>query len=637
MTTPLSAALPRLGVIAAIVAAAIVAGMAAGMAMSRNDTGDGGDTADAGQPVAAQCSSDIGTLQIAADPGVATMIQGLADRYTADLLDHDRECIPIVVTPTSSSAVVGRLTNGWKEQTHGPTPDVWIPQSTLWVDLLRAQLKDPQTDDESAATDDRNPSMVDEDPSILARTPTVLAMPRPMAEALGWPQEQVTWGDVFALADSIEGWAAREHAEWGAFRLRLTDPRYNITGLQALLALDDAQRAQTSNNDDDTALSLFRVQRVLSDIDTDAAEELDVYASSDDFAQTLSAVPLEERQVWRFNQTGAADEQATEAASAQAGDKPELVAVYPQSDGEMAVESDYPYLVLDAPWVEERVLQYADEFGDYLLSDAGIEQFTAAGFRTPANEPGEQLRSSDSVAPSEVALPETSESASSGLPDVGAVQELRSTWVTVPRLSTTLYLVDVSGSMKAQVPGTDETRLEATIDAAKRSLQIVPAGTDVGLWEFSTDLPDGENGGDYRRLVDIGPLDELVDGEQTRRAEIVGELDDLAPRDDTALNDTVLAAYEAMRADYTPGQRHTIVLLTDGRNDDEDSISHDQLIDGLLRLRKPEQPIQVVSIAYGDQPDIDKLTEISETVGGKVLEAPDLDNLDQLFIEALAQ
>jgi len=606
-------ALPRAGAAIAIVLTAMVAGVAVAVLMSRGGTsGGGGATGEA-----VRCDTEIETMHVAADSAVAPIVQRLADAYTGDLIANGRECIPIEVTPTSSSAVVGRLTNGWTEPVHGPTPDVWIPQSTLWMDLLRDQLDDP--------------SILSDEPSVLARTPTVLALPRPMAEALGWPDAQVTWQDVLELADSDEGWAAHGHPEWGPFRLRLTDPRYTITGLQALLALDSAQQPDQPEQAG-TTLSLFRVQRVLAGIDADAGEQLELYAQAEDFPEALSAVPLEERQLWQFNRTGSVTEDADAAPTGEPRPVPDLVAVYPTGEDQVALESDYPYLVLDAPWVSPEVLQYADEFGDYLLSDAAVEQFARAGFRTPDNHAAAPLQSSDDIQPSDVA----SGPPSGELPDVEAVQRLRSSWVTVPRLSSTLLLVDVSGSMAQTVPGTGQTRLQATVEAAKRSLEVIPPGSDVGLWEFSTALEGGRNDGDLRELVDLGPLNEVVGGD-TRNTELVGALDGLRARNDTALNDTLLAAYETMRAGYTPGQRHTIILLTDGRNDDADSISHEELLDELQALRTPDQPIQVVSIAHGAQPDIGKLNEISELVGGRVLASPELDNLVELFIEALAQ
>jgi Ca-activated chloride channel family protein len=597
----------------------LLTGMALGVGLGNVVTRDEPTPNDEPSEVAADCDAGNETLDIAADDAVVSIVRELADNYTADLRASGRDCIPIRVRSVGASAVVGRLTNGWRSDTHGPRPDVWIPQSTLWTELARLQLDDP--------------TVLPEDPTVLARSPTVLAVPRPMAEELGWPDERLTWKQFFDLADSDAGWGEYGKRDWGPFRLEMTDPRYTTTGLQALLALDAANGGVRS--DSATPLSLFRVQRILSNIDASSVETLERYATADTPINALSATPLEEREVWRFNQSGAPAPDKPSVAPARApsasSELPELVAMYPESGrDDIAMESNYPYVVLNTSWVSSDVLQVADEFGDYLLSDTGVEMFTDAGFRNRDNEASDVLRGEDCM----LAMDQIATEPPGDLPDVGSFRKLRSSWVTVPRVSRTLFLVDVSGSMNVLVADGKTTRLEATIRAAQRSLDVIPNGSDVGLWEFSTDLPGGEHGGDYRELVTLGPLNEIVDGRE-RKSRIVDELNALDPENDTALNDTVVAAYESMRRQYEAGSQHTIVLLTDGRNDDYDTISHEQMLGQLQSMGQPGQPIDIVSIAYGEGPDLDKLAEISEVVGGRVISSPEVARLDRLFIEAL--
>lgn len=606
---------PKAGVAVLI----LLTGMALGVGLGNVITGDEPTPKDEPSEVAADCDAGNETIDIAADDAVVPIVRELADGYTADLRASGRDCIPIRVRPVSSSAVVGRLINGWRSDTHGPRPDVWIPQSTLWTELARLQLDDP--------------TILPDDPTVLARSPTVLAVPRPMAEELGWPDERLNWKQFFDLADSDAGWSEYGKREWGSFRLEMTDPRYTTTGLQALLALDAANGGSRSQSA--TPLSLFRVQRVLSNIDASSVETLERYASADAPLSALSATPLEEREVWRFNQSGAPapDEPSESSVSppSASSELPELVAMYPDSGrDDIAMESNYPYVLLNTSWVSNDVLQVADEFGDYLLSDAGVKMFTDAGFRTRDNEASDVLRDEDCMR----AMDQIAAEPPGDLPDVDSFRKLRSSWVTVPRFSRTLFLVDVSGSMNVLVADGRKTRLEATVRAAQRSLDVIPNGSDVGLWEFSTDLPGGQHGGDYRELVAPGPLNEIVDGRQRKRV-IVDELDALDPENDTALNDTVVAAYRSMRRRYEPGSQHTIVLLTDGRNDDDNSIGHEQMLRRLQSMGKPGQPIDVVSIAYGEGPDLDKLADISEVVGGRVISSPQVARLDRLFIEAL--
>jgi Ca-activated chloride channel family protein len=607
----------------AVITLGVVAGFAASVFVV-----DGRATDAASEPARpdtlAQCD-DADPLHVAADVAVVPIVQQLADRYSRELVADGRDCIDIRVREVASAAVVGRLTNVWDPNTHGPRPEVWIPQSTVWVELLRAQLDDP--------------SIVGSEPTVLARSPTVMAMPRPMAEAVGWPEERLSWSQLVELADSDEGWAAQDHPEWGAFRLWLTDPRYTTLGLQALLALDAAQGGEGvdagGTEQAATPLSLFRVQRLLTSIDASTPEQLERYTGAEDPLQAVSAFPMEEWQVWQFNEGMAGSDRSKSSSASDSGAPPDdraLAAVYPSGNDQIVMESDYPYVLLDAPWVKQNALQYADEFGDYLLSDDAREMFAQAGFRGPDNEPTDVL-TTDAGAQTvgTVGAPAPGE-----LPNVDDLAALRASWVNVPRLSTTLFVVDVSGSMKEQVGDTGKNRLEATIDAAQEVLQIIPPASDVGLWEFSTELQDGQHGGDYRELVSVGPLNEEA-SDTTRKQQLIESVDALDPENDTALNDTLLAAYQAVQSIYTPGQQHTILLLTDGRNDDEDSISHSDLIGSLQRLRNPEEPIDVVSIAYGEQPDLDLLAEISDEVGGQVIPSPDLADVDRLIVEALSR
>ena len=607
---------------AGVALAIVVLGVAAGL-LGSAVLGTYGATAGAEGPLAtevvAACDGDD-PLQVAADPAVVPIVQRLARRYINDLVERQRDCINVEVVEVASSAVVGRLTNGWDARTHGPRPEVWIPQSTVWVELLRDQLDDP--------------TIVEPEPSILARSPTVMAMPRPMAEAVGWPQEGLSWDRMAEMADSDQPWAAFGESEWRAFQLWLTDPRYTTLGLQALLALDAAQGGQGAGEGEEAAtpLSLFRVQRLLTSIDVSTEQQLQRYAEADDPLEVVSAFPLEEWQLWQFNEGMIDAMSEAPDGGAPPGNGVPLAAVYPTGNEQVAMESDYPYVLLDAPWVEPEALQYGEEFNDYLLSAAAQEIFAQAGFRGPDNEVTELL-AADMEAQTMSAV---SGAASGELLDVGALASLRSSWVNVPRLSSTLFAVDVSGSMVAQVPGTSQTRLQATIEAGQEVLQIIPPASDVGLWEFSTDLEGGESDGDYRELVPVGPLNEDVDA-TTRKQRLIDALDGLAFENDTALNDTVLAAYQTMQSNYTPGRQYTILLLTGGRNDDDDSISHEQLITELRRLRNPEQPVEVVSIAYGEEPDIDLLEEISAEVGGEVISSPDVADLDRLMVEALSR
>ena len=56
-----------------------------------------------------------------------------------------------------------------------------------------------------------------------------------LAQALGWPNAQIGWSDVVALANDTQGWASKGHPEWGKFTLGKTNPNVSTSGLAATI------------------------------------------------------------------------------------------------------------------------------------------------------------------------------------------------------------------------------------------------------------------------------------------------------------------------------------------------------------------------------------------------------------------
>lgn len=74
----------------------------------------------------------------------------------------------------------------------------------------------------------------------IVRTPLVIVTYRQMAECLGWPQRQVGWADVTALAEKPEGWneCASARPEWGMKALVVSaDPKVSSTARSTLQVL----------------------------------------------------------------------------------------------------------------------------------------------------------------------------------------------------------------------------------------------------------------------------------------------------------------------------------------------------------------------------------------------------------------
>src|SRR5438132_13928217 len=213
-------------------------------------------------------------------------------------------------------------------------------------------------------------------------------MPRPMAEALGWPAPPIGWADILALARDPNAWASHGHPEWGAFKLGKTNPNFSTSALSATIA---QYYAATGKQRD---LSLEDLDR--PDVDAFARGVESSVVHYGDITLTflnnwyrndargtaltyVSAVAVEEKSVLDHN-TGNPD------GILDPGEQPRkprvpLVAIYPK---EGTLFSDSPFIVLDAPWVSSRQKQAARAFEAFVKQPENQRRVLKFGFR-PGN------------------------------------------------------------------------------------------------------------------------------------------------------------------------------------------------------------------------------------------------------------
>ncbi|MEV0721059.1 hypothetical protein AB0H87_41585, partial [Asanoa sp. NPDC050611] len=177
--------------------------------------------------------------------------------------------------------------------------------------------------------------------------------------------------------------------------------------------------------------------------------------------------------------------------------------------------------------------------------------------------------------------------------------------------------------MEAQIPGTPETRLSATVKAAQAGVQLLLGTTEIGIWTFSTDL-DGTR--DYREVVPVGPVG-------PRRADIVSRLGQVKvkPNGATGLYDTTLAAYRDGARNWTAGRINLVLVLTDGKDDNASGISRAELLRELGALQDPKRPLPILFIGVGPEIDPGELNQIAKATGGRVALTPNPAGIRQIF------
>lgn len=594
-----------------IAAAAAVVGIMVGLALVGFDVVPG--TAPE-MPSTAPSAADTGSanecgrddqvvLIVAAAPEIAPSVRQIAQDAAAG---PTLRCVDIDVNGTPPPTVRTALAQGWDEEQDGPAPHVWIPTTSTEVNLAAA-----------AGADD----LVDTEAPSIAISPSVIAMPQPMADVLGWPDAPMSWESIAALAAADDAWAEHDRRQWGPFRISLVEdvaaePTIGAIGAltKAVDALPTSAATRTEDEVFQAGAQLLLLERKVEYLGATTGEQLEAIRATDrrdELLQTVSALPLTEQMVWMYN--GGSNGGA-------APDTP-LAAWYPP-DG--SPDADYPYVRLDAPWTDEDTAEAAAELLRALESPDGVRTFQADGFRASTRETTPELIEAEGIRPDlAAAAPEPV------VPDV-VVGPLMEAWRGLSQTGNLLAVVDVSGSMQTEVPGTGASRLELSKQGLEAGITLTDPASSGGLWEFSTEL-DGST--DHRVLVPLGPLAEEVREGVTRQEAEIATIRELEPKADTGLYDTILASYEHMLGNFEPDKLNAVIFFTDGKNDDADGISLAQLRRRLRDLVDPERPVLFIGVAYGAEADFEVLNDVTEITGGKlyVLERPE--DIRDVFID----
>jgi Ca-activated chloride channel family protein len=538
------------------------------------------------------CTGAPTTITVVAD-GHSRVLAELARRWTADRPSVTGRCVGARVVHADSSQVAATLGPAWDEQRDGPRPDIWAPDSVLW---LRVAANRPDA-----------ASLLPGDAGSIASSPIVLALRRPMAEALGWPRQAIGWEEVLGAFVTPDAWSRAGHPEWSALRFGMSEPTASTAGLASVLALLD--RDANAELSDEELTGGLAFSHVLDTIAPSPAVFFDdLRGARPGTEPTIASFPAVEQDLAGYS--------AGNPALA-------LVPIYPRQH---TVVADYPYALLTASWVDDTRRAAAEQFRQYLLGPAGRAALAAEGFRAPDHSVANTvLLGPDLGFQRDIATPRSA-------PTAAALSQLVTDWTGLQRRSNILAVLDVSGSMNDPVPGTQLTRLHLLKQTASAGFNLLTSRTSIGLWEFSSRLTATT---DHRELVPFGPMTVPVSGIPRVQA-LLGAVNALQARGGTGLYNTAYAAVSAMHSVWQPNSTNVVLLITDGRNENAGGLTRAQLIDRLAREARPDRPVQVIGIAVGPESDADVLHEISRVTGGRTFVARDPTTAVQTLILAFA-
>jgi Ca-activated chloride channel homolog len=592
-------------VISMAIAAVLVLGLAL---VVRGVRAGGPDT-----PLTRAQRPDCTPLNVSASSEKAALLSGIADTYNRADRQVGGRCVDVRVATLASGTAASALAADWDESNSGPRPDVWTPASSLWCGILEQRLNRAG----------RPAILPDERPS-LAQTPLVIAMPRPMAEVLGWPDKDIGWSDLAALARDPAGWGGRGHPEWGSFKLGKTNPNISTSGMAATAA---AFYAATGRSTDLTADDLAdpAVRDFVTSIEGSTVHYGDTTLT---FLQNLydaaargqgltyvSAVAVEEKSVWDYNQGNPSGDPAT------LGKRPPpqvpLVAIYP-NDGTLV--SDNPYLVLTADWVDDAKRAAAADFLSFVHDEDQQKRFQGAAFRNFEGAPG------DAISPENGMLPDRRLMVLRA-PRPSVLNQIVGDWAVLRKKANLIFVLDVSGSMSNFVEGdSGPTRLDLAKRAVQQSLGLLNDDDVVSLWDFSSDLDGSQE--PYRI---VAPPVALKD----KRDDYTKLIDGLQARGGTALYATTRKAVDEIRGQFDPKRINAVVVLTDGVNE----YRKDDDLDGLKRDLDTEDErsrVRVFPIAYAADSDFTLLDGIAKVTTARAYKATDPKSIDKVLRDVVS-
>lgn len=461
----------------------------------------------------------------------------------------------------SSGAARTEIKNGQLDVT------VWSPSASTWLEVLKQESGNANV-------------AVSHEPLVL--TPVVISMWRPMAEALGWPNEPIGWRTMLDLINDEQGWGRYGHPEWGKFSWGHTDPEISTTALSTLIAefyaATGKQRGLTAA-DVTSEESIQFIRDLGQGIKHYGYNTLVFSENMRKFGLTyISAFPMEEITLIEFNKSSPPEQ---------------LVAIYPK---EGTFWHDNSFILMSSATDLEQ--QAAKVFYDFLLNEESQKLAMSFGFR-PANV---NVPIGEPISPAFGVNPQGVQTVLE-VPTAEVLVAVKDTWKQNRKRADILLVMDVSGSMDGEPMDTAKAGLESFL------LRLLPEDR-VGLVIFNDQS---------RLVVPMAPL-------RDNRIPLQTSIRDMFAFGGTALYDSLAISRDVFR-ELPPAddQRiQAIVLLSDG----VDNASRTSLAQ--IEQMYYESGISIFPIAYGKEADMAALQRIAEFSRTIVVQG-DTGDIGQIF------
>lgn len=400
----------------------------------------------------------------------------------------------------------------------------------------------------------RVPGLIAGTPAPIAISPISLAVPDQLR--LGLESAKVNWADLPRLQQgSLTDFGL---GDWGGLRMALPSG-------DGSLAIAAAVGSGVSGTDplDENAAKSGQVISAVSLLAAGAPSSKDVPTALNDLATAADPANAPVHAV-------AAPEQQIRA-------KGGLTTFRPAGDGPVA---DYPAAQISGGWLDQSQKLAAGLFADFLRAPGQSKLFTDNGF--------------GAAPPTTAAVP------------AKAVLDRLNQVLAHPVLGvSSTVLLDISTSMSTTDGGM--TRLANSIAALQSTMNVMPPEFGLGVWAYAKDA-DGTT--PYRVVTPVAPL---TPGQRSAIGQGLTTVTAGTSKTDRTYP-TLQAAYRNAIANYATARTNSILLITDGPDDDS-PITGEQLLAEIAAATDPAKPVRVDVIVVNGA-GTQTLQTLSQRTGG---------------------
>ncbi len=311
-------------------------------------------------PLVPETSDETLEVRVAAALPVAEWVQEAAHQFNAEQHTLEGRSIQVTVTPMDGLTAKNR----YERDEMDPLPTAWIPDSRYLVELVNAAYKERLG---------RDVFLTDGEYRARPLTISLLAwgIYESRASVLENQYGAISWQAIHDAALAPGGWAEiGGQGDWGYFKLAISNPRKNISGLAAMVAAAGEYYDKTNITVEDVTNPEFQawlgeIMSSMSDLSggTYTVADLALFGyTTGDAGQLLESDLL-------VNMQGIQSRWADP-----------LRIVYP----EYVTWFDFPFTVWMGPETSAAEKNAALEFEEYLLSEEVQKKALAFGLR-PAN------------------------------------------------------------------------------------------------------------------------------------------------------------------------------------------------------------------------------------------------------------